>query len=577
MVLLLNVLSAIRLLIAPLLLVLAFAGQKTSFIIFFIITMIIGLSDEMLARKVNQFTAARSLLFSWGNSITFMLIVIGVWILWPEIIRQDALFLVVLLVGHLVPVVLGYLKYSRLTSYHTWMTKFATILIGAAALYVLMGGPIQALEFTIPVYIFARIEEIAITTILPEWEFNVPSLWHAISIEQSSAKEEKIRAEEKLRGVLADINDGYYELDLKGHLTFFNPTLSKRLGYSEQELLGMDGNKLMSEEMYKKVNAAFREVLQTGKPSFGSDWEVLAKNGETKYFEASVSLVRNSKGEPIGYRCIGRDITERKRAEEDARIHQEQLYQAGKMVALGTLVSGVAHEINNPNNFIMLNAPVLREALDGMMPILDEYYRENGDFSLAGMDYTTMRDKIPLLLSGIENGSNRIMQIVQDLKNFVKKDSTGLNNDVDLNRVVESALSLISNMIQKYTKQFSVTYGKDIPSIKGNFQRLEQIVINLVQNACQALPDKDRAIRLSTGYDREKGCVNLIVEDEGVGIPGKNLSYITDPFFTTKQDLGGLGLGLSISQRIIEEHCGNMTFQSREGRGTRVEVSLPGC
>ena len=576
MVLLLNVLTALRLLISPLLLVLALAGQKISFIIFFIITMIIGLLDEVLARKAHQFTAARSSLFSWGNFITFMVIVVGVWILWPEIIRHDALFLAVLLVGHLVPVILGYLKYSRLTSYHTWMTKSATILIGASALYVLMGGPILALEFTIPIYIFARIEEIAITAILPEWEFNVPSLRHAIALERERAEEEKIRAEEKLRAVLANIDDGYYEVDLKGNLTFFNPTLSKHLGYSESELLGMNGRMLMSEEMAKKVNAAFREVYETGKPSFGSDWEVLAKNGETRNFEASVSLLRNSKGEPLGYRCIGRDITERKRAEEAARIHQEQLYQAGKMVALGTLVSGVAHEINNPNNFIMLNAPILREAWDEALPILDEYYGENGDFSLAGMDYTTMRDKIPLLLSGIENGSSRIMQIVQDLRNFVKKDSTGLNNDVDLNRVVESALSLISNMIQKCTRNFSVSYGKDIPGIKGNFQRLEQIVINLVQNACQALPDKDKSISVSTGNDRERGCVLLVVEDEGIGISEENLARITDPFFTTKQDIGGLGLGLSISRRIIEEHHGKISFESGKGKGTRVEVCFPG-
>jgi polar amino acid transport system substrate-binding protein len=211
-----------------------------------------------------------------------------------------------------------------------------------------------------------------------------------------------------------------------------------------------------------------------------------------------------------------------------------------------------------------------------MLPILDEYYRENGDFTLAGMDYATMREKIPLLLSGIENGSSRIMQIVQDLKNFVKKDSTGLNNDVALNRVVDSALSLISNMLQKCTGKFSVSYGKDIPSIKGNFQRLEQIVINLVQNACQSLPDRDRAIRVSTGYDRERGCVVLIVEDEGIGISEENLARITDPFFTTKQDIGGLGLGLSISRRIIEEHHGKICFESQVGRGTMVEVCIPG-
>jgi signal transduction histidine kinase len=163
------------------------------------------------------------------------------------------------------------------------------------------------------------------------------------------------------------------------------------------------------------------------------------------------------------------------------------------------------------------------------------------------------------------------------LRNYVQKDSASINNDVDLNRVVDSALSLISNVIQKSTKRFSVNYGKYLPSIKGNFQRLEQIVINLVQNACQALPDKEKAIRLTTGFDRERGWVTLVVEDEGVGIPEKDMAHLTDPFFSTRQELGGLGLGLSISRRIIEEHRGKMTFQSQEGKGTRVEVILPGC
>jgi PAS domain S-box-containing protein len=418
-------------------------------------------------------------------------------------------------------------------------------------------------------------EEVAITAILPEWKFNVPSLKTAIAIENKIAKEEMVKSEEKLRTILANIEDGYFELDLKGNLIFFNTTLPKYLGYSEQELLGMNNRQIMSEEMAKKVYSVFNEVYRTGRPSFATDWEVLTKNGETRYFESSISLLRNSKGQPMGFRCIGRDITERKRSEQAARIHQEQLYQASKMVALGTLVSGVAHEINNPNNFIMINTPILREAWEGILPILDEYHKEHGDFILAGMDYTMIKTKISSLLSGIEAGSNHILRIVQDLKNYVQKDSTSLNHDIDLNKVVDSALSLISNMIQKSTRRFSVKYGKDLPSIKGNFQRLEQIVINLVQNACQALPDKDKAIILTTGYDMDRGYIFLIVEDEGIGIPEKNLPYITDPFFSTRQDKGGLGLGLSISRRIIEEHRGKITFRSQEGKGTRVEVILP--
>jgi polar amino acid transport system substrate-binding protein len=245
------------------------------------------------------------------------------------------------------------------------------------------------------------------------------------------------------------------------------------------------------------------------------------------------------------------------------------------MVALGTLVSGVAHEINNPNNFIMLNTPLLREAWESALPILEEYYQENGDFVLAGMNYTEMRGKISLLFSGISDGSKRIKRIVDDLKSFVRKDVPDVTQPVDINDVLKSALALVSNMIYKSTKNFSVRYNKNIPLIKGNFQRLEQVVINLIQNACQALPDRERAIRVSTFSDKEEGVVTLRINDQGRGIPAESLPHITDPFFTTKQDSGGVGLGLSISERIVEEHGGRINFTSRVGKGTQVEVVLP--
>jgi PAS domain S-box-containing protein len=513
-------------------------------------------------------------------------IIVGIFILWPNLLKQEVPFLFVVLIGLFVPIIIGYYKYSRLTSYHTWMTRISLILVASSVVLILLTTPegrdqvierhfLLFLEFSISLYIFARMEEVSITAILPDWEFNVPSLWHAINIERQRAEEARIKAEEKLRTVLTNIDDGFFETDIKGNFTFVNPTLSKHMGYTEQELLGMNNRDYMTEEMAKQVYQVFNEIYRTGKSSFISECSVVTKTGEIRYFEASISLIRDSKGEPVGFRCIGRDITDRKYAEEAARIHQEQLYQASKMVALGTLVSGVAHEINNPNNFIRLNTPILREAWEGVQPILSEYYKENGDFTLAGMEYSEMMEKIPLLLSGIEAGSNNILKIIQDLKEYVKKDSTGFNNEVNLNKVVESSLSIISNMIQKSTKHFFVKYDENIQSIKGNFQRLEQVVINLVQNACQALQDKEEAIRLTTTYDSFRDCVTLIVEDEGIGIPESNLTTIMDPFFTTKQDKDGLGLGLSITKRIIEEHSGNIVFQSQEGKGTKIEVSFP--
>jgi len=391
----------------------------------------------------------------------------------------------------------------------------------------------------------------------------------------TSAREAMLESAEKYRAVLANLEDGYYEVDLAGNLTFFNPAMSKYLGYAKDELMGMNNRQFMTVESAKEAYRVFSEVYRTGRPAQARDWEAVAKDGATMPCEISVSLVRDSKGRPIGFRGIARDITERKRAEAQARMHQEQLFQASKMVALGTLVSSVAHEINNPNNFIMLNTPILLEAWENARPILEEYYGKNGDFLVGGMNYSQMRDNIPLLFSGILDGSARIKQIVDDLKQFVRQDSPDLTQSIDINAVLKSALSLVSNLITKSTNHFRIDYGEGLPLISGNFQRLEQVIINLVQNACQALRDPHRGISVLTCYRQDSRTILISIQDEGIGIPPESLPHITAPFFTTKQDKGGIGLGLSISSRIVEEHGGKMTFTSEPGRGTTVEVILP--
>jgi len=392
----------------------------------------------------------------------------------------------------------------------------------------------------------------------------------------TSAREAMLESAEKYRAVLANLEDGYYEVDLAGNLTFFNPAMSKYLGYAKDELMGMNNRQFMTEESAKEAYRVFNEVYRSAKPAQARDWEAVAKDGTRMPCEISVSLVRDSKGRPIGFRGIARDITERKRAEAQARIHQEQLFQASKMVALGTLVSSVAHEINNPNNFIMLNTPILLEAWENARPILEEYYEKNGDFLLGGMNYSQMRGNVPMLFSGILDGSARIKQIVDDLKQFVRQDSPDLTQSVDINAVLKSALSLVSNLITKSTNHFSIDYGQGLPLITGNFHRLEQVIINLIQNACQALPDPHRGISLVTCYRQDSRTILVSIHDEGIGIPPESLPHVTAPFFTTKQDKGGIGLGLSISSRIVEEHGGKMTFTSEPGRGTTVEVILPG-
>jgi signal transduction histidine kinase len=266
---------------------------------------------------------------------------------------------------------------------------------------------------------------------------------------------------------------------------------------------------------------------------------------------------------------------EKKLAEERALVKQEQLFQAAKMVSLGTLVSGVAHEINNPITSVMLHAPNLARTWNAILPILDGHYDQHGDFAVAATLYSRIRDRIPQMLAGITDDARRVRDIVADLKDFARDNPSERKHTVNLNDVVDKAVGLTTNLVNKSTKHFNLDYQPDLPTFPGNAQRIEQVVINLVVNACQSLPDKDRAIFVSTSCDSREKWIVLMVKDEGVGIDEGALKQIIDPFFTTRRESGGTGLGLAISDRIVHDHGGQMHFESSAGKGTTVRVTFP--
>jgi polar amino acid transport system substrate-binding protein len=144
-----------------------------------------------------------------------------------------------------------------------------------------------------------------------------------------------------------------------------------------------------------------------------------------------------------------------------------------------------------------------------------------------------------------------------------------------MNDVVQSGVRLTMNSIHRATKSFTATYGEDLPPIWGNRQRLVQVVINLIQNSCEALGESGRAIMVVTRYNRETDGAEVIIRDEGSGIAPNVLHKVTDPFFTTKRNTGGTGLGLSVSAGIVKEHNGMINFVSVLDQGTEVIVSLP--
>ena len=570
-----NLLTFLRLALMPVLLIAAMNEQPTLFIGLVAAVLLLALADGIIARRLDLVTEFGAELDSWGHFATYIVIPIGAWILWPGLVERESAYILAMVGFHVVPAILGLLKYGRLPSYHTWGSTVSAVLLGGTTLLLMIGGPAWPFRGATPVIVLSGIEEIFMTAILRQWQSNIPSLYHGMKIEQAKVEKALAESEEKYRTILTNIEDGYFELDLAGNMTFFNQTLIKYLGYSENELMGMNNRELMSREQAKIAYEIFNGVYRTGRNRFVRDWEIIGKGGQRRFFETSIALMLDSKDKPVGFRCFGRDTTERKQAEEKAQRHREQLHQASKMVAMGTLVSGVAHDINNPNNFIMLNAPLLRDAWENIQPILTEYYRENGDFIVAGMNFTEMRQRVPALFDGLIDGSRRIQQIVDDLKKFVRKGKPDLTETVDINSVVKSSIALLGNMIETSTRRFRVSYAKNLPPLTGNFNRLEQVVINLIQNACQALPSRKAGLSVTTGFDTGNRCITVTVEDEGRGIPAESLPRITDTFYTTKYEQGGVGLGLSISTRIVEEHGGRMTFRSEPDKGTRVDVSLP--
>jgi PAS domain S-box-containing protein len=351
-----------------------------------------------------------------------------------------------------------------------------------------------------------------------------------------------------------------------------NPAALNLYGYKRNELVHSDISLLFEPSSYRR----FKRVMASG--SGRDKFYVEQLESLKKYGTVFKVAIRGKVIKLVDVRvvyCDFRDLTEENRMKKEAQLIQEKLIQTDKMASMGRLASGVAHEINNPNNSIMLNTAALSEIWENIMPVIDGYYKKNQDFSIKGIKYSEIREKIPKLFFGLSGATKRIKNITTDLKDFARQEPDGFKTDVDINEVIKTALSLINSLILKSTKKFSTSYENTIPPIKANFQKLEQVIINLVQNACEALPDENKKISVSTSYKKDKRKIEVKIVDEGTGIPKDNFEFITDPFFTTKRNSGGTGLGLSIASSIIKDHGGTLNFISEEGKGTVVTISLP--
>jgi two-component system NtrC family sensor kinase len=392
-------------------------------------------------------------------------------------------------------------------------------------------------------------------------------------IKERKRIEEALRENEKAyRAIFNAAAAAYFIIDYQGTIVEANSQACKQFGCQLQEFIKMPLKDIIPAEDHDK----FERLVEETKTNGHSQYEIQARHrdGSVRINEA-VGTIVGYKGEDH-ILAVFRDITQQIEAQENERIHQQQLIQADKMASLGVLVSEVAHEINNPNNFIMVNTPILSKIWNTIEPILQNYYQTRGDFYIAPrIKYTEMKDNIPGIISGILEGAQRIDLFVKELKNFARPSPSTLKKKIHINKVIQAAVTLLANLIKKSTNRFHVDYGKEIPEIPGNFQRLEQVIVNLIENSCQALQNKEQGIIVYTRFDPREKIVKIEVKDEGMGMTTETIDKITNPFFTTKRSRGGTGLGLSISSKIVEDHNGTLTFESNPGVGTTAVVRLP--
>ena len=382
-------------------------------------------------------------------------------------------------------------------------------------------------------------------------------------------------SEARYREIVENTSDGIFVVevtsDLRYRLLSYNPAQERMLGISAADAAGRFTEEYLPRELADRVNEDNRRCIEAGvQMSFEESLDLPIGR---KHYHTTLVPVRDQSGRIARLIGVTRDLTEKKRAEERERTHEQELFQASKLASLGTLVSGIAHEINNPNNFIRLNVQNLKAFWLDMRPILDQTGATEGSFSLHGVPIETARGMVDDLLSGIEEGSKRIEKLLKNLRDFARGDDGELTEEVDVNAAADSAVLMTRNLIQKSTDSFSIRQAAGLPIVRGNQHQIEQVVINLVTNACQALPSRDGKVAITTSLDGD--WILIEVADDGIGIPSENIARVTDPFFTTKRANGGSGLGLAVTSRIVSNHGGTINFSSKVGAGTRVSIRLP--
>jgi signal transduction histidine kinase/ActR/RegA family two-component response regulator len=258
------------------------------------------------------------------------------------------------------------------------------------------------------------------------------------------------------------------------------------------------------------------------------------------------------------------------------REAEQRLQQAQKMETLGTLVAGVAHEINNPINLILYNLPLLQKIWTDLLPALISLAESAPERKFGGFTADFLKDNLAQLVADMEMAANRVTKIVADLKNFSRQSNIAEKHLLNINTAVTNALRLAQTTLRKVAIGVRTELAPDLPEVEGNLQSIEQVVLNIVINAAQAIDHTHGEILIQTGFSLKDGRVYLRVTDNGRGVSPAMAERVFLPFVTDKQAQGGTGLGLSVTYSIVQAHGGEIFFENREGgAGTAFTVQLP--
>jgi len=370
-------------------------------------------------------------------------------------------------------------------------------------------------------------------------------------LEETVAKRtiELRKSEERYRKILENIEDGYYEVDLDGNFSFFNNSFCNILGYSGNQLKDMAIRSVIEGKTAEDLATAFNRVHQTGVPAKIFDFNIISSGEEKKYVESSISLMRNSNGRPVGFRGILRDVTEKKRLEQEL-IDKRRMAEAANK-AKSEFLANMSHEIRTPLNGII-----------GMIELVDE---------------TTLSINHQEVFNAISSEADALLGIISGILDFSKIEAGRVElEDIpfDLRYLIEDVTNSMACRAQKKGLECACYVPADMPSqLIGDPGRLRQILYNLTGNALKFTDRGEILVKAESVEETgDKVTVRFTVRDTGIGIPENQIEHIFNSFTqvdgTTTRKYGGTGLGLSISKQLVSLMDGRIDVESKVDEGS---------